>query len=66
MAASASPPRWGRMAEWGWKVNWMLKNPVSLRRLKRVQMSLDFARDREPLSNGKAAHPSLGWVPGVE
>jgi hypothetical protein len=33
----------------------MMKNLLSPRLLKKVQMSLDFARDREPLSNGKAA-----------
>jgi hypothetical protein len=42
----------------------MLKYSISLRLLKKVQMSLDVARDREPAERqGGVTHP-FGWVPG--
>ncbi len=40
----------------------MLKNPFAPRLLKKVQMSLDFARDREPAERlGDVTHPADGY-----
>ena len=40
----------------------MLKNSLSPRLLKKVQMSLDIARDREPVERqGGVTHPSDGY-----